>query len=111
MKVKRYNNNYCYYDWIENKIFANPFEKCRKIIVDLILVPYLINIKKLSYQESFNILSEWLKKCDLVRKLDFNSRYLVRSALNSASQKRIPPMKLETLRNRNLELYHILQKL
>lgn len=80
-------------------------------MVSLILAPYLINIKKLSYQESFGILSEWLKKCDAIRKLDFNPRYLVKTALNTANQKRIPPMKLETLKNNNLELFYTLQKL
>ena len=43
-----------------SKILQNAFEDCRKIIVDLILAPYLINIKKLSFQESYQIIREWL---------------------------------------------------
>ncbi|HJU58133.1 MAG TPA: DNA primase noncatalytic subunit PriX [Nitrososphaeraceae archaeon] len=102
-----YKNNTIF--WIE-KLLKKPVADFRKNSVSLILAPYLVNVKKLSYQESFDILMEWLKKCDSIRNLDFNSRYLVKSALNTASQKRIPPMKLETLRNRNLELFSILQK-
>ena len=90
--------------WVE-KLLKIPASDFRKNTVNLILAPYLINIKKLSYQESFDILIDWLNKCQLERKLDFNSKYLVKSALNTASQKGIPPMKLETLKHRNLKLY------
>ena len=95
--------------WIE-KLLQTPIADFRKNSISLILAPYLVNIKKLSYQESFDTLIEWLKKCDAIRKLDFNPRYLVKSALHTANQKRIPPMKFETLKNKNLELYYILQK-
>ena len=43
------NNNY-YYVWIET-ILQTPFEDCRKIISSLILAPYLINVKKLPFQQ------------------------------------------------------------
>ena len=52
---------------------------------------YLVNIKMLSYQPSFDILSNWLKKCNSFKKLDFNPDYLVKYALTTAIQKRIPP--------------------
>ena len=95
--------------WIE-KLLKTPISDFRKNSLSLILAPYLINIKKLSYQESSDLLIEWLHKCDSIRKLDFNPSYLVKTALHTANQKRIPPMKRETLKNRNLELYYILQK-
>ncbi len=44
---------------------------------------------------------EWLKGCNLIRKLDFNSNDQIKSVLNTAIQKRILPTKLETLKNRN----------
>jgi len=90
--------------WIE-KLLTIPIQDFRKNTVNLILAPYLVNIKQLSYQESFVILIVWLEKCDSLKKLDFNSKYLVKSALNTASQKGIPPMKLDTLKDRNLEIY------
>lgn len=96
-------------EWIE-KLLKTPIEDFRKNSLSLILAPYLINIKKLSYKESFDILIEWLQKCDSIRKLNFNSRYLIKIALNTANQKRIPPMKRITLMDRNLELYNILHK-
>ena len=93
--------------WIE-KLLQTPISDYRKNAVSLILAPYLINIKMISYHESFDILMEWLHKCESIRKLEFNPRYLIKSALNTAIKKRIPPMKLKTLRNRNLEIYYIL---
>jgi hypothetical protein len=96
--------------WIE-KLLNTPISDFRKNATNLILAPYLVNIKKLSYQQSFDILTGWLKKCNSFKTLDFNPDYLVKYALNTAIQKRIPPMKRETLRNRNSELYYFLQKL
>ena len=115
-KLKRLNKNKDtinrnFYEWIDKKILANPFSDYRKIIINLILAPYLIVIKKLSYEESYQIINEWLQKCDSLRKLDFNTAYIVKYALNTSIQKRIPPMKLETLRSINSKLYHILQEL
>ncbi len=95
--------------WIE-KLLNTPIPDFRKNAINLILAPYLVNIKKLSYQQSFNILTDWLQKCNSLRKVDFKPEYLVKSALSIAIQKGIPPMKLVTLKDRNLELYNILYK-
>jgi Primase X len=110
-KKQKYNPSYLkkvqishYYGWIET-LLEIPITDFRKNATNLILAPYLINIKKISYQESFDIVINWLKKCDSVRKLNFHQKYLAKSALNIARQKSIPPMNLETLKNRDLELY------
>ena len=95
--------------WIE-KLLNTPISDFRKNATNLILAPYLVNIKKLSYQQSFDILTDWLQKCNSFKKLDFNPNYLVKYALTTAIQKRIPPMKLVTLKDRNLELYNMLDK-
>lgn len=60
---------------------------------------------KCFFTKDNDFIIDWLNKCDLEIKLDFNSKNLVKSALNTASQKGIPPMKLETLKQRNLQLY------
>ena len=101
------SNNTIY--WIE-KLLNSPISDFRKNATNLILAPYLVNIKKLSYQQSFDILTDWLQKCNLFNKLDFNPDYLIKYALSTAIQKRIPPMKLLTLKDRNLEIYNILHK-
>ena len=97
-------------EWIE-KLLKTPISDFRKNTTNLILAPYLVNNKKLSYQQSFDILTDWLQKCNSFNKIDFNPISLAKSALNIATQKKIPPMKFETLKNRNSEIYQILQKL
>jgi hypothetical protein len=104
LKARRYTNNNNTIFWIE-KLLNIPIADFRKNALNLILAPYLVHIKKLSYQDSFDIVIDWLTKCDSLRKLDFNAKDQVKSALKIAIQKRIPPMKLETLKNKNLELY------
>ena len=93
------NNNFCYYDWIENKVLQTPLQDYRKLAVGLILTPYLVVIKKLSYEESYKIIYEWLMKCDSVRKLNFDPKYLINNNIKTSAKKLIPPIliyKLET---------------
>jgi hypothetical protein len=111
LRLKRQNNNNKntinrnYYEWIDKTILANPFPDYRKIIINLILAPYLVVIKKLSYEDSSQIINIWLQKCDLLRKLDFNITDLVNSALATAYKKQIPPMRISTLKKNYNDLY------
>ena len=107
----RTNNNY--YEWIET-ILQTPFEDCRKIISSLILAPYLINVKKLPFQECFQIIKEWLDKCNSLEKLDnvgsFSSR--ISYSIKNAQYKQIGPMsqyKIKTDSNYR-KLYILLKK-
>ena len=84
----------------------------------MILAPYLINIKKISYDESYQKIRGWLDKCNSLQKLDKYSNfvnYRVHSALKTATQKGIGPISLYKIKtdsrysNTNLYLL-ILQK-
>jgi len=114
LKLKRENNknkdptNRNYYKWIDKEILANPFADYRKIIINLILAPYLVVIKKLTFEESYRIIYEWLQKCDLLRKLDFNARSVVNTAIATAYKKKIPPMSIYTLKTNYNDLYFLL---
>ena len=46
-----------------------------------ILYPYLVNIKKLEYEQTFSILKDWLEKFNKLRKLDFNPNIEIKSKL------------------------------
>lgn len=98
------------YNSKDKRLLDPPISDFRKDATNLILAPYLVNIKKLSYQQSFDILLDWLQKCNSFKKLDFKPDYLVKHVLTTAMEKRIPPMKLVTLKDKNLELYNILHK-
>lgn len=47
---------------------ANLLPDYRKITVDLILAPCLINIKEMSYDESYQVIRNWLDKCNSLKK-------------------------------------------
>jgi hypothetical protein len=95
----RYGTLNYYYEWIE-RILQTPFEDGRKVILDLILAPYLINIKRLSYQESYQIIREWLDKCNSLNKLDNfrNFEFRICYALKTAKKKGIGPMRQEKIK-------------
>src|SRR5215212_3407414 len=59
--------------WIEKGILEQPLPDHRKYIVWRILSPYLLNVKKLSKEEAYSVMKEWLDKCDRLEKLTFNS--------------------------------------
>jgi hypothetical protein len=55
----------------------------------------------LPYSNAFDIIKDWLNKCDPLRRLDPNFNSRVKSALEDAIQKGIPPMSLIKLREKN----------
>ena len=78
----------------------------------MILAPYLINIKKMSYDESYRVIREWLDKCNNLKKLDnYNNfvNYRIHSALK-ATQKGIGPMSLYKIKtdSRYINNLHLL---
>jgi hypothetical protein len=90
--------------WIE-LLLETPIEDYRKNAISLILAPYLINVKKLPYDDAFNIIKDWLNKCDLIKRLDSNFNYRIKYALENTIKKGYLPMKLETLKEKNRALY------
>jgi hypothetical protein len=93
--------------WIEI-LLQTPIEDYRKIVIGLILAPYLVNIKKLSYGDAFSIIKGWLNKCNSVRKLDSSFNFRIRYSLDNAIKTGYLPMKLDTLRIKNKNLYDTL---
>ena len=90
--------------WIE-LLLETPIEDYRKNAVSLILGPYLINVKKLSYDDAFNIIKDWLNRCDSIKALDSNFSYRIKYALENSIKNGYLPMKFETLKEKNRALY------
>lgn len=90
--------------WID-RLLQTPIEDYRKNVVSLILAPYLINIKKMHVIDALRIIEDWLNKCASFRALDSNFNYRVKYALDTAVENSIPPMKLDTLKQKNKFLY------
>jgi hypothetical protein len=105
-RVKNYSNfpSRTVIAWIE-LLLETPIEDYRKNALSLILGPYLINVKKLSYDNAFNIIKDWLNKCDSIKKLDSNFSYRIKYALENSIKNGYLPMKFETLKEKNRALY------
>ena len=95
--------------WIE-KLLQTPIDDYRKNAVNLILAPYLINIKKVSYDNALNIINSWLSKSTELRQLDQNFDYMVRYALKYSAKNGQRPLKLDTLKVKNKMLYNLLRQ-
>jgi hypothetical protein len=114
-KLKKYNesNNEILYTtntipWIEN-LLQTPIEDGRKYALWRILCPYLVNVKKLGYEEAFKILKLWLEKCDQLRELDFNPNTEIKTKIRYTKQ--YNPISIKTLENYNKDLYLILRQI
>jgi hypothetical protein len=93
--------------WIET-LLQTAIEDYRKNAISLILAPYLINIRKISYEDAFSIIRKWLTKCNELRHLDSNFDYRIKSSLYTAMRKQTLPMRLDTLGNKNRVLHRLL---
>jgi ABC-type oligopeptide transport system substrate-binding subunit len=64
-----------------------------------------MNIKKLSYDDAFYIIKDWLNRYDSTKKLDSNFNYRIKYALENSMKNRYLPMKFDTLKEKNRPLY------
>ena len=62
----RSNYNCNEINWIES-LLKTPLDDYRKTTVNLVLAPYLINIRQLEYRDAFNIIKSWLEQCTGLR--------------------------------------------
>jgi hypothetical protein len=102
-KINVYQNEI---QWIE-KLLQTPIEDGRKYALWKILCPYLVNIKQLSYEESSNLLENWLNRCDRCNKLSFNTKYEIKTKLRFV--KSYLPISLSKLKIDNPEFFKTLQ--
>ena len=93
--------------WIE-ALLETPIDDYRKNTIGLILSPYLINIKKLTYEHASIMIQVWLKKCNELRPLDSNFDYRVKYSLKTSIKKLQLPMKFITLEKKNKKLHKLL---
>ena len=111
----RSDNNYDpkYYSWIEH-LLHTPIEDFRKLVIDFVFAPYLINVKQISFEESYTIIKNWFDKCYNPNKLDnhrnFESR--IKYALKNAMNKQIGPMSQHKIKTDSnyIKLYILLKQ-
>lgn len=100
------NNNSLPIDWIE-LLLETPLEDYRKYCIWRILSPYLIIKRKISYNESYNIIQNWLNECEKLQPLNFDSNLKINEGLNGALNIRCYPISFKDLKQENPELYKI----
>jgi Primase X len=57
--------------WIENGILQNVLTDHRKYVIWRIFSPYLLNVRKLTREEAYSVMKDWLDKCDEKERLIF----------------------------------------
>lgn len=105
LSFKKLNQNSGSIKWIE-KLLQTPIEDYRNYCIWAILVPYLLNIKCLSEEDTFNLVNEWLEKCDKLKKLSFNPSSRVQ--LTIRRNKGYKPISFATLKQQDNDLYNFL---
>ncbi|MGB8935836.1 MAG: DNA primase noncatalytic subunit PriX [Candidatus Nitrosopolaris sp.] len=98
-----YENNHKI-QWIET-LLQIPIADHRKYTLWRIVAPYLVNIRKLAYDDAFNIMKNWLNNCNQVRPLNFNANVKIKDALRAAIRVGYLPMAFNDLKSEDGELY------
>ena len=90
--------------WIEI-LLGMSIGDYRKEATRRIIAPYLINIKKLAYDDAFNVTKNWLEGCNKIRPLDFNASVKIKDAVKAATRVGYLPMAFNDLKSEDGELY------
>lgn len=93
-------------EWIE-KLLQTPIEDHRNYCLWAILIPYLLNVKNLSEEDTFNILKEWLQKCNELRKLSFDPKSKIYSTIRG--NREYKPISYTKLKDNNTDLLCIIE--
>lgn len=93
--------------WIET-LLQTPLDDHRKFAVWMILPQYLMNVRRLSYELSNNIIKEWLDKCAKLKRLDSAATKQKLKAGFEAADRGFRPMSMEKMRVWKPELYALL---
>lgn len=95
-----------YIGWIE-QLLQTPMTEHRKFAVWMILPQYLVNVRKMSHEQSTVIINDWLDECSKLRRLDCNIKQKLREGFESA-QKGFGPIGHEKLKYWKPELAALL---
>jgi hypothetical protein len=100
------------YQWIE-RLIQTPVADYRKYTIDLVLAPFLIVIKGLSFGESYSIIKDWIIKCNSIENLKPSIEYFdrkIKAAINISIQSKIPPILQENMEKKCPDWYRHLKE-
>jgi hypothetical protein len=105
-KIDAYSLNPSFIGWIE-QLLKTPIPDHRKFVVWMILPQYLVNVRKMSYEQAINVINCWLDQCNKLKRLDYGVRQKLNEGFNSA-QKGFRPISQEKLKYWKPELAALL---
>ena len=97
------NNNPSYINWIE-QLIQTPLPEHRKFVVWMIMPQYLINIRKMTFEQSNTIINHWLEECSKLRRLDSLTKQKLKEGFEAA-QNGFRPISVEKLKRWKPELW------
>jgi hypothetical protein len=95
--------------WIE-KLLTISLPDCRKYCTWRILAPYLINVRKHSDEEASYIIKEWLKRCNLIKRVSFEASSRIKYDIQNARRRGFYPISWNQLRTENVALYGFIDR-
>jgi hypothetical protein len=111
---RRDKNKKKFISWIE-RLLKIPISDHRKYCIWRILAPYLINVKHLSFDDSYEKIYQWLDRCKKLKELDFDTETKINDSLNRVANTGYLPISFDnplkeprTLKTDERELYNIL---
>jgi hypothetical protein len=95
--------------WIE-KLLETPIEDYRKTSISLIIVPYLLVVKNLEESRAYEITKDWIQSCSNLRRVNLDIYNQIKYTMQRSKRKRIPPMKLDTIKTNRSDFHDFLNK-
>jgi hypothetical protein len=99
--------------WIE-RLLKTPIPDHRKYCIWRILAPYLINVKHLSFDDSYEKIYQWLDRCNKLKELDFDPETKINDSLNRITNTGYLPISFDnplkepmTLKTDNRVVYNV----
>lgn len=93
--------------WIE-QLLQTPIPNYRRYCVWRILAPYFVNVKRLSNEESYSVISWWLRRCNLKKRLSFDPNSISKQNIRNARSIGYYPISWNGLKLENIYLYRLL---
>ena len=104
-KYKPSNNTLSHtIEWIES-LLQTSLPDNRKYCIWRVVAPYLVNVRKLSDEESLSIIRGWLEKCNSIKRLSFDPKYVLKYNIRKSKRIGYYPISWNALRTENMYVY------
>ena len=99
------------YHWVEGRLLKTPLSDYRKRTIDFVLVPYFINIKRLTKEQAYYRIIEYIIKCNQLKSLQpsvdfFNNK--IRVSLDRSLLNKFLPIKIENIKDKYVNWFECL---